>query len=62
MIRTAVAYREGPSDGREVRMSSERVTDVTTHLAFRPIIGKEAPMYEMAREAAHQAALMSPVP
>jgi 4-hydroxyphenylacetate 3-monooxygenase len=57
MIRTAEAYREGLRDGREVWIDNERVADVTKHPALKPIIDVKARMYDMAHEAAHQAAL-----
>ena len=50
MIRTAEAYRQGLRDGREVWMDNERVADVTTHPAFKPIIDVKARMYDMAYE------------
>ena len=42
MIRTADAYRQGLRDGREVWMDNERVADVTTHPALKPIIDVKA--------------------
>jgi 4-hydroxyphenylacetate 3-monooxygenase len=57
MIRTAEAYRQGLRDGREVWIDNERVTDVTTHPAFKPIIDVKARMYDMAFDPAHQPAL-----
>src|SRR5580658_1139 len=57
MIRTADAYRQGLRDGREVWMDNERVTDVTTHPALKPIIDVKARMYDMAYEPAYQHAL-----
>ena len=38
MIRTGAEYRESIRDGREVWMNGERVTDVTTHPAFKPLV------------------------
>ena len=57
MIRTAEAYREGLRDGREVWIDNERVRDVTTHPALKPIIDVKARMYEMAGEPAYSDAL-----
>jgi 4-hydroxyphenylacetate 3-monooxygenase len=57
MIRTADAYRQGLRDGREVWMDNERVADVTTHPALKPIIDVKARMYDMAYEPACQNAL-----
>jgi hypothetical protein len=37
MIRTGDDYRESIRDGREVWINGERVADVPTHPAFRPI-------------------------
>jgi len=52
MIRTAEAYRQGLRDSREVWMDSERVTDVTQHPAFKPIIDVKARMVDFVRKAA----------
>lgn len=57
MIRTGNQYREGLRDGREVWIDGERVADVTTHPALRPIIDVKARMYDMQHEEKHQAAL-----
>jgi len=54
VIRTGAAYRDGLRDGREVWMGGERIRDVTTHPALKPIIDVRARMYDMAHEAAHQ--------
>lgn len=54
MIRTGDEYRAGLRDGREVWMDGERVTDVTTHAAFKPIVDVRARMYDMQHEAAYQ--------
>jgi 4-hydroxyphenylacetate 3-monooxygenase len=51
MLRTGNEYREGIRDGREVWMDGERVKDVTTHKAFKPIVDCRARMYDMAHEA-----------
>ena len=54
MIRTGDDYRQGIRDGREVWVDGERVRDVTTHPALKPIVDIKARMYDMAFEAAHQ--------
>ena len=38
MIRTGNEYRESLKDGREVWIDGERVKDLSTHQAFKPII------------------------
>ncbi|WP_029005315.1 4-hydroxyphenylacetate 3-hydroxylase family protein [Azorhizobium doebereinerae] len=57
MIRTGAAYKDGIRDGREIWMDGERVTDVTTHPAFKPIVDIKACMYDLHHEEAHKAAL-----
>ncbi len=57
MIRTGNQFREGIRDGREVWIDGERVKDVTTHPAFKPIVDVKARMYDLAHEPAHQEAL-----
>ena len=54
MIRTGNEYRESLRDGREVWMNGERVDDVTTHPAFRPIVDVRARIYDMAHEEGHR--------
>ncbi len=54
MIRTGEEYRESLRDGREVYMSGEKIADVTTHPAFKPIIDIRARIYDLANEAATQ--------
>ncbi len=54
MIRTGDEYRESIRDGREVHINGERVTDVTTHPAFRPLVDIRARIYDMAHEPAHR--------
>lgn len=54
MIRTGDEYRESIRDGREVYIDGERVADVTTHPAFRPIVDVRARIYDMAHDAATQ--------
>jgi 4-hydroxyphenylacetate 3-monooxygenase len=50
MIRTGQDYRESIRDGRQVWINGEKVKDVTTHPAFKPIVDVRARMYDMARE------------
>ena len=50
MIRTGVEYRESLMDGREVWIDGERVKDLFSHPAFKPIIDVRARMYDMAHE------------
>ena len=52
MIRTGDEYRESLRDGREVWIDGERVDDVTTHPAFRPIVDVRARIYDLAHEPA----------
>jgi 4-hydroxyphenylacetate 3-monooxygenase len=52
MIRTGEDYRESLRDGREVYMNGEKIADVTTHPAFKPIVDIRARIYDMAHEAA----------
>jgi 4-hydroxyphenylacetate 3-monooxygenase len=51
MLRTGNEYREGLRDGREIWMDGERVKDVTTHRAFKPVVDVRARMYDMAHES-----------
>jgi 4-hydroxyphenylacetate 3-monooxygenase len=50
MIRTGEEYRQSLADGREVWIDGERVGDVTTHPAFRPIVDVRARIYDLAHE------------
>jgi 4-hydroxyphenylacetate 3-monooxygenase len=54
MIRTGAEYRESIRDGRQVWIDGERVSDVTTHPAFKPIVDVRARIYDLAHEAATQ--------
>src|SRR5690348_12718162 len=53
MIRTGAQYREGLRDGREVWIDGERVKDLPSHPATKPIIEVRSRMYDMQHEAAH---------
>ena len=50
MIRTGEEYKQGIRDGREVWVDGERVKDVTSHPALKPIVDIKARMYDMAHE------------
>jgi 4-hydroxyphenylacetate 3-monooxygenase len=50
MIRTGTQYRDSIRDGRRVWINGERVTDVTTHPAFKPIVDIRARIYDMQHE------------
>lgn len=52
MIRTGEQYKDGIRDGREIWIDGERVNDVTTHPAFKPIVDIRARMYDLAHEDA----------
>lgn len=55
MIRTGAEYRDGIRGTREIWIGGERVRDVTTHPAFRPIVDIRARIFDMAHEPAHRA-------
>jgi len=50
MLRTGEQYRESLRDGREVWIDGERVEDVSTHPAFKPIVDVRARIYDMQHE------------
>ena len=50
MLRTGDEYRDSIRDGRQVWMNGERIADVTTHPAFKPIVDVRARIYDMAHE------------
>jgi 4-hydroxyphenylacetate 3-monooxygenase len=52
MIRTGDEYRESIRDGRAVYVGGERVTDVTLHPMFKPLVDIRARIYDMQHEAA----------
>ncbi len=54
MLKTGKEYRESLRDGREVWMNGERVDDVTTHPAFKPVVDIRARIYDMAHEEAYR--------
>ena len=57
MIRTGAEYVESIRDGRQVWMNGERVDDVPSHPAFKPLVDLRARMYDMQHEPAQQALL-----
>ena len=50
MLRTGDEYRESLRDGRQVWINGEKVNDVPTHRAFKPIVDVRARIYDMAHE------------
>jgi 4-hydroxyphenylacetate 3-monooxygenase len=50
MVRTGDEYRESIRDGRAVWIDGERVEDVPTHPAFKPIVDVRARIYDLAHE------------
>ena len=50
MIRTGDEYRESIRDGRQVWINGEKVADVPSHPAFKPIVDVRARIYDMAHE------------
>jgi 4-hydroxyphenylacetate 3-monooxygenase len=52
VLRTGKDYLESLRDGREVWIDGERVSDVTTHPAFAPMVGLRARIYDLGHEAA----------
>ena len=54
MIRSGDEYRASIRDGREVWMNGERITDVTAHPAFKPLVDARARIYDMAHDPATQ--------
>ncbi len=52
MLRSGDEYRESIRDGREVWINGERVTDVTVHPMFKPMVDVRARIYDLAHEDA----------
>lgn len=50
MIRTGEEYIESIRDGREVYMNGEKIKDVPSHPAFKPVVDIRARIYDMAHE------------
>ncbi|MEU2084303.1 4-hydroxyphenylacetate 3-hydroxylase family protein [Streptomyces albus] len=57
MIRTAEQYRESIRDGREIWINGEKVDDVTTHPAFKPLVDIRARIHDMAHDPATRDAM-----
>ena len=57
MIKTGEQYRESLRDDREVWISGERVKDVTTHPAFKPVIDARARIYDLQHAAESQSTM-----
>ncbi len=54
MLKTGDEYRESIRDGREVWIDDERVEDVPSHPAFKPIVDIRARIYDMAHESRYR--------
>ncbi|AOF93593.1 4-hydroxyphenylacetate 3-hydroxylase family protein [Sinorhizobium sp. RAC02] len=54
MIRTGQQYKDSIRDGRRVWINGERVSDVTTHPQFQPIVDIRARIFDMQHEEAHR--------
>lgn len=54
MIRTGQQYKDSIRDGRRIWVNGERVTDVTTHPQFKPLVDIRARIFDMQHEAAHR--------
>ncbi len=54
MIRTGKDYIDSIRDGRQVWINGERVADVPTHPAFKPLVEVRARIHDMAHEKRHQ--------
>ena len=52
MIRTGEEYRESIRDGRQVWIDGEKVNDVTTHPAFKPIVDIRSRIYDLGHDEA----------
>ena len=52
MLRSGDDYRDSLRDGRAVWIKGERVEDVPSHPAFRPIVDVRARIYDLAHEPA----------
>ncbi|MCA9985619.1 MAG: 4-hydroxyphenylacetate 3-hydroxylase family protein [Anaerolineales bacterium] len=54
MIRTGAEYIESIRDGRQVWINGQKVVDVPSHPAFKPLVDLRARMYDMQHEPAHR--------
>jgi len=52
MVHTGEQYHASIRDGREVHINGERVKDVTTHAAFKPLADIRVRAYDMAHDTA----------
>lgn len=52
MIRTGAAYLDSIRGGRDIWLNGERVTDVTRHPQFRPVVELRARLYDLQHETA----------
>ena len=50
MIRTGAQYRDSIRGNREIYINGERVSDVTTHPNFKPLVDIRARLYDMQHE------------
>lgn len=57
MIRTGNDYLESIRDGRQVWIDGEKVTDVPSHPAFKPIVDIRARIYDLGHEEATAAVM-----
>ena len=57
MIRTGAQYQDSIDDGRQVWIDGEKVTTVTDHPMFKPIVGARARIFDLAHEPASQAVM-----
>ncbi len=57
MLLTGRDYIESIRDGREVWIDGERVADVPSHPAFKPMVDVRARVYDMAHEDVHRDAM-----
>lgn len=54
MIRTGQQYKDSIRDGRRIWVNGERVSDVTVHPQFKPIVDIRARIFDMQHEEAHR--------
>ena len=52
MIRTGDQYRDSIRDDRDVWIDGQKVDDVPSHPAFKPIVDARARIYDLAHEEA----------
>jgi 4-hydroxyphenylacetate 3-monooxygenase len=61
-LMTSEAYRAGLRDGRQVWIEGEKVSDVTRHAAFRPMIDAIGQIYDLHFHNAHEGCLTYAMP